>query len=459
MKKFCELFIPLFFVLLVLCGLPEQAFAQASQAIANCPSYAQNNMLFTPIMKCVSDVMSAVSQTYINDIISRLSTAVVGAMTIAIGLLAARIALGGTQHSAAESYLLIVKISLVNFFVLQSGVVEYLGYLTDITGAITDVFINVLDPSQDRYTVTGDRLVSTDSSTAQQVTVPPGGKDMWLEIDFLVQRILGLSGSDTNLGQGIVGIFMLVSGLFFLGPIGGWIAVITSFTIALLFAAFAMVVFTYIASFIAIMVLGAFSPIVIPMVLFTSTRNIFEKWLEQVINYSLQPVILTAFVMFMLAVMQNASTDFIAQYKEISENATSKNNNSSIPLFSMDVQVKTSKPGVEDRESYEQFVHRFVEGMGFVTEPNPTTTKGMVGGTIEVPFLVCDKKCIKEFALNFILNAFLLFVMMGFVQQLPIMVSELVGDRSVPNLAQKFGDPIYSTAMRAQDSITAGMRR
>ena len=58
----------------------------------------------------------------------------------------------------------------------------------------------------------------------------------------------------------------------------------------------------YLMAMIGLIMLVYFSPLLIPSVLFNKTRYIFDSWLNQIISYTLQPVILFAFLAVFFAI-------------------------------------------------------------------------------------------------------------------------------------------------------------
>lgn len=68
-------------------------------------------------------------------------------------------------------------------------------------------------------------------------------------------------------------------------------------------------VLVYLMSFLAISLMIALAPIFIPFVLFERTRNLFEQWLKQLVNFAIQPVmmlmVLAIFNVFVYSAIYN----------------------------------------------------------------------------------------------------------------------------------------------------------
>lgn len=60
----------------------------------------------------------------------------------------------------------------------------------------------------------------------------------------------------------------------------------------------------YLTSFIALVFLSMISPFIIPLALFSRTRQIFEEWTRQVIGYTIQPMFVFAYLAFIIGTIQ-----------------------------------------------------------------------------------------------------------------------------------------------------------
>ncbi len=95
---------------------------------------------------------------------------------------------------------------------------------------------------------------------------------------------------------------VIVMGLLFT-PLGPFLLITFVGPVLLMMAAFIQAVIVYLTSLIVVTFLGIIGPIIIPMLLFKSTRQGFSLWVQMLIAYTLQPMILFAFLAFMLVVI------------------------------------------------------------------------------------------------------------------------------------------------------------
>ncbi len=88
---------------------------------------------------------------------------------------------------------------------------------------------------------------------------------------------------------------IIIAGLFS-GPLGIYFSMSLMFFGFFMIAAAIRALHIFLASAMSIIILVFISPLAIPCVLFSRTTNIFNGWLSKLISYSLQPVILFAYI-------------------------------------------------------------------------------------------------------------------------------------------------------------------
>ncbi len=111
-------------------------------------------------------------------------------------------------------------------------------------------------------------------------------------LDCKMSKYLDFSNASNPLGV----LFIFILGFiipFNLGFIFGLIALLFFFFI-LIFVI--KVVYIFAASNAALFALLFLSPIMIPMMLFSKTKDIFEGWIKNLIGFAIQPIILIAFI-------------------------------------------------------------------------------------------------------------------------------------------------------------------
>lgn len=104
--------------------------------------------------------------------------------------------------------------------------------------------------------------------------------------------------------------FITVIGSFFTGPYGFMIAIFLIWGGFNLLMSLFSALFTYIKSVVGLWFLFALSPIFFLFLLFRRTANLFEGWLNMTLSFTIQPILLFAFLSFFIAIV-TASLDQI----------------------------------------------------------------------------------------------------------------------------------------------------
>lgn len=142
-----------------------------------------------------------------------------------------------------------------------------------------------------------------DAASLGEARKYPAGKDylaIWDTLDCKLARYLGYGpkASAANIAM------LILAGLF-TGPFGIY------FALGLMFLGFFFLAMTlralhiFLSSAMAIIIMVYISPIIIPTALFPKTEGIFKKWLENLISFCLQPMILFAYISTMIAVIDS----------------------------------------------------------------------------------------------------------------------------------------------------------
>lgn len=125
--------------------------------------------------------------------------------------------------------------------------------------------------------------------------------------DTLDCKMLKYFGSRGNYGAPNM-FKILMYGLLNPFSLGIYIGILAMFAGLLLLIFIIRLVYIFIASNAAVTILLFLSPIMIPLILFKKTSGMFSKWLKNLIGFSLQPMILAAYVSISVMIIDNYST-------------------------------------------------------------------------------------------------------------------------------------------------------
>jgi type IV secretion system protein VirB6 len=123
---------------------------------------------------------------------------------------------------------------------------------------------------------------------------------LWDSIDCRIAYYLGLNFLNSGFKNAAWHIIM--GGVF-----GFNFIFVIALVIFFVFFISIVVHFTHVfaLSLIAIAILVYMAPLFVPFALFNQTRGFFDSWIKQLISYSLQPMILTAFIALMLTIFDS----------------------------------------------------------------------------------------------------------------------------------------------------------
>ena len=207
---------------------------------------------------------------------------------------------GGSAITKKQLLPYILKIGLVMYFAVGDGW-QY-GFMKGVLGTSTllsDIMFRV-DESGTSNTLDGcqfprfnyaDQNESTKYS--QNASYPPGSEYLriWDTLDCKIARALGF-GPEVSVPNLI---FMILGG--FLTGGFGIVFVVASFALAFFMISLTIrALHIFLLSITSIIILMYVSPIAITAALFNKTKNIFDGWWKQILGFTLQPMILFAYL-------------------------------------------------------------------------------------------------------------------------------------------------------------------
>jgi len=232
---------------------------------------------------CTESMINASANSAIGSVINGFTTTVVMVLTIAIVLFGYKLVTGevGERQVKKEFAILLFK-------------------------SITVLSILVLPPTTGtNFAVTIVQAVASLNSTLSSIIIPAvtgtPTSSVWLVVDQTLLSLLGMAGSFT----GVVTIMSFVLLLAFTGALGVTLMMVMLMTVIVVIYALSLAFYIQISALIALAFLAMFTPLFLPMILFkhSGIRGLFDKWFNLLINYSIQPVMLVAYLSLMIAVM------------------------------------------------------------------------------------------------------------------------------------------------------------
>ena len=190
-----------------------------------------------------------------------------------------------------------------------------------------------------------------------------------------------------------------------------------------------------ILSILAFHVLILISPIFVPFLLFKATKQTFDGWVNQIIVYSLYPIMIFAFLSFMYVIIDKlyfGDTVFVERQSYVAGNLVS--------TFSVDGSALNTQPSscngfsvYKDRADMApgriplgcdcNAVGCMLNAVVIGTQPNAESIIGPVVGAK----VTASREAFKKFELSWIAMIFIIFVMYHFAKLLPQIAQALSG--------------------------------
>lgn len=230
-----------------------------------------------------------------------LQAAIKMALTFSIMAFGMLVLLGLSPITKKQLLGYIVKVALIMFFAVGDGW-QY-GFVKGVlgtSGLMADIMFK-LDENKPENSLDGCQFPKynyTNHNDYVNPSYPPGKEYLrpWDVLDCKIARALGFGPevSVPNLAM------MILAGLFGMGSLG-LIFIVGTFLFAFFLIALTIrAIHIFLLSITAVIILLYLSPLTITLSLFTRTKSIFDAWWKQILGFSLQPMILFAYMAILI---------------------------------------------------------------------------------------------------------------------------------------------------------------
>lgn len=297
-------------------------------------------------------------------------------------------------------------------------------------------------------------IVTFEDGTTEYAASYPDGKyylAMWDTLDCKIARYLGF-GPNVS----VASIASIILAGYFTGPVGIY------FSVAILFFGVFLVVITikalhiFLGSAVSIILMVFVSPVIFLSLLFDKTKNIFTKWLTNLIGFALQPVILFAYI-FIVVTMMDKVLIGSATFKTMSknQNAAKSLDCEEYCISSYDGSlVKKSENGYEDCivDYFSKKINPYTDSVAcLVNFDDFGTMPGLEIIGLSIPILdnlLTGKGSVSVGAkIITLLNAALVMYLLNkFISEIPGIASALTGSSSLPGANIETSSVLNKTA-------------
>ena len=270
-----------------------------------CPYYPG---LVNRVVNCIGDTIIWSMWKFLRDYNTNFIITVNILILLAVMLYSVVLFTGRAQLAVREGTLLAIKIGVIIFLVNKNEFANLFPALIDT--------INFFSSKVQLYTERALGNYCTNAlSTIRNFNIDMNNLSIWLRVDCMIEHLIGGILPNHTVATGILG-FLFAA--FFSGSVGVALFLLGISIILVLVRAFIQAVFTLLSAYLSMAMLAMIAPMVIPLILFKSTKAFFEKWLRLIIGVILQPIFLFAFLnMFLLAMDISLFTSKYSLYQTI----------------------------------------------------------------------------------------------------------------------------------------------
>lgn len=247
---------------------------------------------------CIKQTIIDTGVGYFDTFYQYFLTAINAFLTFGVIIYGVLIAAGMVENIKRDSMIILLKIAFVVFFCQNLEMIYF--WVIDMMDGLIEIFF--------QFTTSLDQGKCQNGGGGQNGFAP------FQRMDCLLDLVVGLksgsySGSYTDkmggegVGRGLINFFFkgIVSNSLgaLIGAVGMAIVYVTVTTII-------KITFMYLLAVLAITFMVFLGPIFIPLVIFKVTKVYFDKWLNLLVSFGLQPVLMFAYVACMIIAFDKA---------------------------------------------------------------------------------------------------------------------------------------------------------
>lgn len=244
------------------------------------------------VVMCIRRIVDSSVQTFLTTFEESLNAYILGLVILAVTLFGGQILMGTVEKPGSAAFTLLLKIGAVLLF-------------TEGLGGFVPAIFPVME-SLSGY------AMSYISDSAQSPFLASCGEaggfvdvSIWRRVDCILGRLFtgedSATGGDANYRVGVL--WVLAVAVFWTTFLGFFVFLVMCAVFIMIFLLVIRCVYVFLAAYTFLALLIIISPLIIPLVLFKSTANYFNKWWRQFLSMLIQPMILFAYMSFVFALI------------------------------------------------------------------------------------------------------------------------------------------------------------
>ncbi|MBM3617246.1 MAG: type IV secretion system protein [Alphaproteobacteria bacterium] len=240
------------------------------------------------VVSCVQEIVIQAAENFLASFMAFYQPIVLASMILAVTLYGAVYLSGNVRRPAADTILLVLKIGAVMFFTFQFG---------GMTRSVFDIMEGLVGIVSN-YSLTSPGVSLCSETNALPFTISPrANPTAWDKIDCMIITLFGI-GLTTTVAAGLI---VLLGSIIFSGGIGVIILLMALMFLLTLLVSIVRAIKVYLQAVVTVAFLICVSPLTLPCMLFSQTREIFKHWLHQFTAHMLIPVFIVAYLSMIVA--------------------------------------------------------------------------------------------------------------------------------------------------------------
>lgn len=253
-----------------------------------CPKYQEG--LTSRVVWCIQSIVVASVENVLRDFLAVYKAAVLACLVLSITLYGVMFLNGSVRNLNGETFFLIIKFGVV--CLLSFEIVTYIPNIFGIMEHLQTIVSSYLDTANPTKCADSAYLASLFPSHEGE------GWSVWERMDCFIISLLGI-GITVSVPVGIIALLALI---LFSGGLGLIIIFVALSFFMMLMTGIVKAMKIYLNAMITVGVLLIVAPIFIPMMLFSSTKRMFQSWFLLLGSNMMTSMFLVAYLTMMVGV-------------------------------------------------------------------------------------------------------------------------------------------------------------
>lgn len=266
------------------------------------PSVSRKNIALQVICKegyfaermvyCIRGIIDKAVAIFLDKFEVMLNSYILSLIILAVTLFGGQILMGTVERPGQDAFLLLLKIGAVLLF--TNGLGNFLPFIFPVMESLASYAMSYIgEGGQSPFLAS-----CSDGDTYYDVSI-------WRRVDCIIQRLFTGNDAADGAGYPIGVLWVLAVCVFWTTFLGFFVFLVMLSTFIMIFLLVLRCVYVFLAAYAFLALLIIISPLIIPLTLFKSTTNYFNKWWRQFLSMIITPMLLFAYMSFVFALIDS----------------------------------------------------------------------------------------------------------------------------------------------------------